>query len=132
MTNERVSKIIREQLTLCTFCNNATETICHLFWECPIVGNFIQQINNRVIAEYPLYFSAWNKRSFVFSAKAKNILNPQNVFSLYIKYYIWIQRYYKKVLSVMGFINYFNHELSITKTAFRGNMTIDRLQIIEH
>ena len=131
MTNDRVSRIITQQLTLCTFCNNATETICHLFWLCPNVASFIHQVNNRILNDYPLYYTVWNKRNFVFSAKARNILNPQNIFSLYLKYFIWLQRCNKKPLNVNGFKNYFNYEINMTKAAFRGNATIDRLMIID-
>ena len=131
MTNDKVSRILTQQLTLCTFCNNATETICHLFWLCPIVADFIQLINNRIVNDYPLYYSTWNKRNFIFSAKARNILNPQNIFALYLKYYIWLQRCYKKPLNMVGFKNYFNSEINLTKAAFRGNAMADRLLLID-
>ena len=131
MTNERVSRIITQQVTLCTFCNRATETICHLFWLCPIVSNFIQLVNNMILNDYPLYYTVWNKRNFVFSAKARNILNPQNIFALYVKYFIWLQRCNKNSLNIIGFKNYFNYEISMTKAAFRGNASIDKLMIID-
>ena len=131
MTNDRVSRIITQQQTLCTFCNGATETICHLFWLCPVVSDFINLINNNVLNNFPLYYASWNKRNFIFSAQAKNVLNPQNVFALYLKYYIWIQRCYKKPLNITGFKNYFNSELLLIKAAFRGKTVVDRLLLIE-
>ena len=30
---------------MCTFCNSDEETICHLFWECPIVQNLYSQFH---------------------------------------------------------------------------------------
>ena len=131
MTNDRVSRIILHQQTLCTFCNTTTETICHLFWLCPVVSDFIRLINNTVLNDYQLYYSTWNKRNFIFSAQAKNVLSPQNIFALYLKYYIWTQRCFKKPLTARGFINYFNAEIMLIKAAFRGKVVIDRLIEIE-
>ena len=84
-----------------------------------------------VLNDYPLYYTVWNKRNFVFSAKGRNILNPLNIFSLYVKYYIWRQRCSNATLNVTGFKNFFNYEISLTKAAFRGNPVIDKLMIID-
>ena len=45
-TNRSASKFIEGQTDLCTFCNNYTETIKHLFWDCENVKTFWNDLTN--------------------------------------------------------------------------------------
>ena len=49
----------------CTFCSSAIETICHLFWECPVTQTFIQNISREIANKYRISFQ-YNKRSWFF------------------------------------------------------------------
>ena len=36
---------------LCTFCGGETETICHLFWECPLIVPFWLELQRNLVRE---------------------------------------------------------------------------------
>ena len=127
MTNEIVGQFITGIEKHCTFCNYPLESISHLFWECRIVKNFLREVNEGIRENFPLYFSHWNKRNFIFSDQGNSILLPHNIFALYLKYYIWISRCNGAVPIHEGFYRFFNYEISLTKTAFRQKVAIDRL-----
>ena len=127
MTNEIVGQFLTGIEKNCTFCNNPLESISHLFWECQITKNFVQNVYEEIRENYPLYFSHWNKRNFIFSDQGNSILSPHNIFSLYLKYYIWISRCNGVVPIFGGFSRFFNNEISLIKAAFRQKVAIDRL-----
>ena len=81
MTNDLVGEFIQGHEKACTFCNAQPESIQHLFWDCQVAKTFIQNVNNGIIGDYPLYYSHWNKRNFIFSDQGSNILLPHNIFS---------------------------------------------------
>jgi hypothetical protein len=43
-TNSFLYKIGLSESPLCTFCGQTLETILHLFWECPVVGQLIHEV----------------------------------------------------------------------------------------
>ena len=131
MTNEVIGQFMNGIETNCTFCNSPLESISHLFWECTVSQTFIINVNEEIRENYPLYFSHWNKRNFIFSDQGNSILLPHNIFSLYVKYYIWISRC-KGVRPVLdGFLRFLNAEIILIKAAFRQKLAIDRLTCID-
>ena len=130
MTFELVGTIFTEIDKDCKYCRAQPENIQHLFWDCEIVKTFIQDVNNAIMSDYPLYFSHWNKRNFIFSDQGSNIQLPHNIFALYLKFYIWKTRCNEELLTLRGFINFFNYEVNIIKLAFCKNKIIDRLLTI--
>ena len=51
-TNKYLFNIKILQHNRCSFCNRATETICHLFWHCSITQIFIKEILSHLRMEY--------------------------------------------------------------------------------
>ena len=51
-TNKYLTVINIKQCDVCTFCNNATESICHLFWQCPSTQFFIKEILSHLRRNY--------------------------------------------------------------------------------
>ena len=45
-TNRTVSKYNAQQIDICSFCQQDSETIEHLLWECPCTTNFIIELEN--------------------------------------------------------------------------------------
>ena len=130
LTNEVVGQFIRDTENDCTFCNESQESILHLFWECNVSKNFIDNANEHIRENYPLYFSHWNRRNFVFSDQGSSILLPHNIFSLYLKYYIWLARCKGGQPILVSFLRFFNSEINLVKAAFRQKLVIDRLTCI--
>ena len=98
----------------CTFCNNNVETIKHLFFECDISKNFLQQCINK-IAEYGHYinFDEIQPYEFLFIQRRRLRCYKTFFFFLHIKYFIWIARCKKFIPTVDGFESYFKKEIDI-------------------
>ena len=98
----------------CTFCNNSVETIKHLFFECDISKNFLQQCINK-IAEYGHYinFDEIQPYEFLFIQRRRLRCYKTFFFFLHIKYFIWIARCKKFIPTVDGFESYFKKEIDI-------------------
>ena len=45
-TNDLLHKMKIKDTNKCSFCKNETETICHMFYECPIVENILKAIKD--------------------------------------------------------------------------------------
>ena len=58
-----MSKFIVGQDHLCTFCNNESETVIHLFWECPKTNFFWSELakllNSRAMHAHNFRFTKW-------------------------------------------------------------------------
>ena len=75
---------------LCSFCKNAEESIVHLFWNCPIVQNFISELKISILENIPVECvsflfgnSDWNRyfnfvvlhaKYYIFTCKLKNVI----------------------------------------------------------
>ena len=128
-TNETVSKFIPNIMTLCNFCGHRSETVLHLLWECPVVNSFYRQVLESVRESVPMYYWPMERTSFIFLMVNKKMYEL-NMFTLYLKLFVWKQKHKRLQLHLMAFHNYFNHELKIIKKAFRGNPRYDRLMQI--
>ena len=51
-TNNLLSKMKIAQSSACSFCQNETETIAHLFWYCPKVQTFIEEMVRHIKQNY--------------------------------------------------------------------------------
>ena len=55
-TNKYLNTIKISPRDACTFCSQTTETISHLFWECPATQVFIQSIDRELYSKYKIHF----------------------------------------------------------------------------
>lgn len=101
---------------LCTFCNMESETIIHLFWECPIVKNLITNLKE----SFRKCDVKWNLdcKSFILGTKKEMHLN---MFCLEIKRYIFLCKKKGIVPTIQGLKCSFQFALSIIKCTERKN-----------
>ena len=121
-TNRIVCKFVDNVSSLCTFCNQDTETISHLFWNCRLVKNLISETYEYFQINYPIYFHDHDFKSFVFNSKGK-ILDGSNLSSLYLKLYVWKNRCRKIPLNLASFLIFFAKEIQILKRSNFGFLT---------
>ena len=88
-TNQIIAKFIPITPD-CSFCNLVPEKISHMFYECCVIFDFLQDI-------YDFFINRWNgitaipsKKEFIFGTHAKNMWDPINLLALHVKYFIWI------------------------------------------
>lgn len=95
----------------CTFCKSQTETIMHLFWDCPNVCKFWEDIlkmlkiqfnNNRLLLSSPR-----TCEKILLNTVVTNLLDCINLFVLVAKRYIYITRCKQGQLNPQAFIGYF-------------------------
>ena len=66
-TNKYLKTINIKDEDSCTFCKNQPETIAHMFWYCPRVQSFINDIKNDILREYRIELNI-NRKTWFFSA----------------------------------------------------------------
>ena len=111
----------------CNLCNQDTETVLHLFWNCPHTQEFIERIKNELRNVNDLYLNDWTKRTFIFSNCDKFILRPCNIMSLYMKKYIWRMRCEQRPLNHWDFINQLRITVQCIKTAYQQHVILGNL-----
>ena len=116
-TNAIISKFIPNIGPRCTFCDNDSETLLHLFWNCPIVYSFLREISEQAHRANILYVVEDNVKKFLFCNGNTNV-GLNFIFKLYLKYYIWITRCKKNILNVDNFFEWYNKEVNILKLAY--------------
>ena len=97
----------------CTFCNTGTEDILHLFWECTISKQFIDNTISHINLVWPDNVTNPSKMEFIFGIKLEKMSSPRNYLNLYIKRFIWIKRCAESLPTLAQFLNWFRSELSI-------------------
>ena len=127
-TNRIISKHKPEVSVNCTFCDRYRETILHLFHDCHIVNNFITNVQHQISVEMPLIRPINNKKHFIFGRPDENIYSINNLFCLYLKYYIWKSRCNKSPLNYLQFKKWLYHEWKLNIAAFRLDKRISELR----
>lgn len=106
---------------LCSFCNQHTETLQHLFWECTISKLFWSQVQSKIIPSNVII----NQRDVFFG-----ILDPTNYrynFAiLHAKYYLYCCRCKSILPNIQHFICKLNFECTTEKQIALNN---DKLQM---
>ena len=104
-TNYIVSHFIQNVSPICSYCEdpNSIEQISHLFWLCPSVSVFLENIFT-YINSIGLDYSP-TRNQFIFGYHNKAFYQPQNFISLILKKYIWINKFKNAILSMASFKN---------------------------
>ena len=116
-TNRSVSKFIHSQDHLCTFCQQKSETIIHLLWECPKTNLFwkelAQVLNSRAVHSSNFRFTKW---LVIFGTS--DCIKTDLVCDLIIllgKYYIYRCKVQSKELSLKFFITELYNRFCVEK-----------------
>ena len=125
-TNRIVSKFADSVTSTCTFCEQHTETIIHLFWECTHVIAFLRNVSLKFQQNDNKFFHHHSLKSFIFN-NSNNFLSPITLAALYMKLYIWNSRCKKNVLNADNFNNFFMNEIRLLKMSFPEDKMISAL-----
>ena len=72
-TNKFLHIINISETNICTFCKHDVEEIIHLFWQCPVTQNFLNDIDRELYAKYNIHFQHC-KQSWFFLKKNQDTL----------------------------------------------------------
>ena len=110
-TNRIIGKFVTGINEYCTFCSTQIESISHLFWNCTITTDFINNVYQQLKYWPSLKISA--KKEFLFGITRDSAFSPMNFLNLYMKLFIWTTRCKKNRLSITGFLAYLKFEISV-------------------
>ena len=74
----------------CTFCNNAPETVKHLFWNCIVTRNFFNELFTHIQNKCNLHLSEWGVKEILFGNK--KIDKVQNLLLLQAKHFLYFNK----------------------------------------
>ena len=100
-TNVRVNKFTSTVSPSCSYCKDAPELISHLYYHCPIVLNFWQDLKNffsKFGVSIPLSDTA-----ILFGYHEEHPWTVVNMIILWAKHYIWVNKFKNTHLSILAF-----------------------------
>ena len=116
-TNAIVSHFINNVNPECQYCQLSTETISHLYWLCPVVSAFLNDIFN-FISSTGLTFAP-SREQFLFGYLDRSFNAPENYLVLLLKKFIWSCKFKcLRNLSIVGFKNYLAYALCDLKSLY--------------
>ncbi len=123
-TNKYLCKVNITDDPNCTFCKDEVETIEHLFWNCDVIQNFVEQIDNWLLSNGVSI--PFTKTRFIFGNTSHVVKGEaSNLIILSIKQYIYNTRCYKKKLSLHAFIAKLKDFYNLEKCIAVKNKTLE-------
>ena len=119
VTKSFLKKINITANDICSYCNNYSETVIHLFFECETVVQFVNEIKNWLLHECGIDLNT-NHNKFIFSIGNKDF--AVNYISLLLKYFIYKSKFKENshlCLQLNYFKNYLKQKLSCRKYILR-------------
>ena len=126
-TNCIIAHFVQNITPDCTFCNSFPENVSHLLYECNITSDFLNNVYGFFITKWEEILVTPSKKEFIFGSSSKDMWSPVNLFSLYVKYYIWIARCRKFIPVLNTFLPWFKNELKINQLAYSHNPKLSYL-----
>ena len=116
-TNLIVSHFIANIGPECYYCQLSNEQISHLFWLCPIVSRFLEEVFD-LITEYGILFRP-TKLQFLFGYLEEAYSTPRNYLTLFVKKFIWNCKFKSDGgLSIVGFKSFLVYILGDIKKMY--------------
>ena len=115
-TNYIVSHFIPNITRECQFGCQMDEKVSHIFWFCPIVAVFLNDVFN-FISKTGLNFQP-TREQFLFGYQNLQFNNPKNYLALVVKKFIWTSKFKFGNLSMVGFKYYLKSVLSDLKVLY--------------
>ena len=108
-TNRSVSKYIVNQSQLCTFCNNHSETIQHLFWHCEKVKTFWNELSTLIKQRCRNSHNFSFSENLVMFGQSDNVYTDEicNLMILLAKYFIYKCKVQQSCLNLNYFVKEF-------------------------
>lgn len=108
-TNRSVSKFRDYQTDLCSFCNNHSETIQHLFWECDVVKKFLGDLTDMINKRCKHSYQFRLNRNLIIFGHSECMYTDDicNLLILQLKMYIYRSKVRGTGLSLRCFIHDF-------------------------
>lgn len=121
-TNDLLQKCNIKENNLCTFCETVPERLEHLFWHCPTVLNFWENVE-RWIYEGNNYLINLDKQRAILGITPINLSNkPINFILILTRYYIYKARINNKQLNLTAWKNEVKSYINIEKSiAIKNN-----------
>ena len=113
-TNDVVSKFIPLVNETCSFGCQTRETISDLFWSCPLIQNFWDELKHFLLtkASVPVNFT---RLSVLFGNHDEKVDSVNNTILLVAKRFIWCQKFRPLRPTLRNFIKYFVEYLETLK-----------------
>ena len=116
-TNAITSHFIPNVNPECVFCLLSTETISHIYWQCPVISLFLKDVST-FICSSGIDFNP-SQEQFLFGYTDEVYDTPKNYLVLWIKKYIWSCKFKNTAnLTVVGFNNFLVYNLRDLKKMY--------------
>ena len=111
-TNYSVNKYQPSQDPSCSFCpaGKHLERLSNLFWECPLVQNFWEMVENVLKSCTPNF--KLGKKEAIFGDMNTTATSVENTVLLLSREYIWVQKFTSKKLENNSYINFLKNEVT--------------------
>ena len=106
---------------LCEYCQQAPETIFHLFIECEIVKRFWENLKTCLNNNANINISLTN-RAILFANQDNN--SPKNYIMILAKYYVYANKFHMTGLSIDKFINMLGKKFQAERYIANQNNTV--------
>ena len=108
-TNRSVSKYMVNQSQLCTFCNNHSETIQHLFWHCEKVKTFWNELSTLIKQRCRNSHNFSFSENLVMFGQSDNVYTDEicNLMILLAKYFFYKCKVQQSCLNLNYFVKEF-------------------------
>ena len=110
-TNYTVSQYDRKVSPLCSLCSLHNEELHYLLWGCQVVGLFWQMVGNTISNYYPEF--VLGRREAIFGYANEKGTSPLNTILILSRYFIYQQKFNKKLLDDVHYINFIKDQLSL-------------------
>ena len=125
-TNKLLWRMNLRENSLCSFCGIQDETLDHLFWECPVVSNFILDTEQEILGQQFIL----SKQDFYFGYKTMS-KHPYNFLIFHMKNFIYQKKMAEEHLVKKDFLYRFKFLLRVEeklKSASKKYLSYDELK----
>ena len=117
--------------SLCDFCNQNDETICHLFWECPYVQHFWDDLATRFVSKLPHACNLSLSKELILFGCKENVKTdkPFDLLLLAAKYHIYLCKFSETLPSFDIFLKQFKLRYRLEKL-YSDNISKEQFDVI--
>ena len=121
VTNKYLAMCRIKDSDKCYYCGQCTETIEHLFWECPIINDLWNECKDSLI-QYIDLGPHMTKANILLGTKNTKETELINIIFILVKRYIYVQRCREKVTSRQGLIAFIKKHYTLETNTVHVNI----------